>query len=255
VAHPDKAFAEERRAEIVKIVLARGRAHVDDLVSALGVSAPTIRKDLDALESRHQVRRTHGGVIGWAGSTEPDIRERANVNTAEKNAIGRAARSLIEPGDSIFLDSGTTVRAIALDLDTPRVNVLTNSIDVAVALADRATIRHTLVGGTYRSRGGSTVGPIALGQLQQFGVAKAFIGVTGLTDNGLWCADIAEAQLKRWIAEHTQTVIVVMDHTKVGAIDFASICNLGLVDTLVTDAPSDELRALCEAASTTLLIA
>ncbi|MFE7423440.1 DeoR/GlpR family DNA-binding transcription regulator [Rhodococcus sp. NPDC057529] len=250
-------FADERRQRIVGIVQARGRVRVRDLATLLGVTEPTVRKDITDLASARLLKRVHGAAVAITPSTELDISERVGTNAAAKAAIARACLEEIVDGDAVFFDSGTTVSALAGLLGSSgqdrvdgvrvpqNVNVLTNSIDVARSLANSPTVRHTVVGGQYRTAGGSFVGPLAISALQQFTLNTAFIGVSGLNEVGLTVADLSEAQVKRTAMEQARRVIVPMDNSKVGVSDFAIVCALSNVDVLITDQSNPELEQLC----------
>lgn len=250
-------FGEERRRLILDIVEARGRVRVRDLATLVGVTEPTIRKDVADLDRARLLKRTHGGVIAIKPSYEPAVTERVDRNSAGKEAIARACLREIVDGDAIFLDSGTTTAAIARALrNNParvdgvsvpvNVNVLTNAMDVATALTDAPNVRHTVIGGQYRPLGGCFVGPLAVSTLEQFTLNTAFIGVSGVNNSGLTVADLSEAQVKMTAMNQARRVIVPMDHTKVGASDFARVCALNRIDALITDEDNEHLRRVCE---------
>ncbi|HZC27754.1 MAG TPA: DeoR/GlpR family DNA-binding transcription regulator, partial [Actinopolymorphaceae bacterium] len=135
------------------------------------------------------------------------------------------------------------------------VNVLTNALGVAQVLADVSAVRHTVLGGQFRTLGGCFVGPLALEAVQQFTVDTAFIGVTGLSSAGFTVADLADAQLKTAVMDRARRVVVAMDHTKVGAHDFRKLCDLDRVDAVVTDRPDAGLSELCKGAGVTVVVA
>ena len=239
-------FAVERRQRILGMVGAQGRVRIAELVAALGVSEPTIRKDLSLLELERLLRRTHGGAIAVRPQFEPSIDDRSMLHAEAKDLIARECAGEIARGDSVFLDSGTTVLRIARLLDQEHVNVLTNSLGVAAALADKPpSIRHTLLGGTVRSLGGTVVGPIALETLARFTVNIAFVSASGLGESGISVADVAETQVKRAVIERARKVVVPIDSSKFGVADFVSVCGLDRVDLVVTEAASEEIRELC----------
>lgn len=258
-------FAEERRAHIVDMVNLRGRVKVIDLAEELNVTAPTIRKDIAALDQQRKLRRTHGGALATTPSIEVTIDDRRSSHAAEKQRIAAACLALISPGDSVFLDAGTTTLAIAEHLlaaasgsadQRERVrglNILTNSIPVAQALAEVGSIHHTLLGGQYRPIADSLAGPVALQTIEQFTVNAAFIGVTGVADGRFSVADLAEADLKRKIIKQARRIIVPMDASKIGLTDFVTVCELKDVDVLVTDAKEDALAAQCASAGVALV--
>jgi DeoR family fructose operon transcriptional repressor len=228
------------------MVGSHGRVRIAELVAALGVSEPTIRKDLSLLEREKLLRRTHGGAIAVRPQLEPSIDDRSMLHAEAKDAIARACAAEIARGDSVFLDSGTTVQRIARLIDQEHVNVLTNSLPVATALADKPpSIRHTLLGGTVRSLGGTVVGPIALETLARFAVNVAFVSASGLSESGLSVADVAETQIKQAAIERARKVVVPIDSSKFGLTDFITVCGLDRVDLVVSEAATDEIREMC----------
>lgn len=259
-------FAEERRARIVDIVNTRGRVKVTELAEQLHVTQPTIRKDIAALDQERKLRRTHGGALA-AGQPayEIQVETRRSSNAEAKKAIARACMSLLGHNDSIFLDAGTTALAIAEEIAAeaataaPRfgrnLNVLTNSVPVARALADLGPVHCTVVGGQYRPIADSYVGPLALQSARQFTVNLAFIGVTGISGEQFSVADLGEADLKRAVIAQAHRVVVPMDHSKFGLTDFVSVCRLSDVHTVVSDEHDDHLAQLCHARDVELVVA
>jgi DeoR/GlpR family transcriptional regulator of sugar metabolism len=248
-------FAEERQARILALLGERGRIRNSELAELLGVTEPTVRKDVADLAQQRRLQRTHGGVIALRPAFEPALPVRVGRNAEEKTRIARACLGLIGVGDAVYLDGGSTVLRIAElladDTDaaqgTWNLNVLTNSVAVAQTLADRAGIRHTVLGGTFRPTGGCLVGPLTLSALEAFTVNIAFVGVTGLTEQGFTVADLSEAQVKAAVVDRARRVVVPMDHTKLGASDFAKVCDLDAVTTIVTNAAPAYLSDLCDA--------
>jgi DeoR/GlpR family transcriptional regulator of sugar metabolism len=248
-------FAEERHQRIVAILTAQGRVRIAELVTELGVTEATLRKDLGSLERDGLLRRTHGGAIATRAQLEPTISARSSRNGPAKDRIAQACLAHIAAGDSVFLDSGTTVQRIADRFEVMNVNVLTNALGVASAVADRPTVRHTLVGGSVRSLGGTVVGPVALDNLRQFTVNVAFISASGFTGNGISVADVAEADFKRAVIERARQVIVPIDSSKFGVDDFVTICALDQIDVVITEAASREIRLLCKKRNVRLEVA
>jgi DeoR/GlpR family transcriptional regulator of sugar metabolism len=268
-------FADERRRRILEIVNAHGRVRVSELAGLVGVTEPTVRKDITDLDGQRLLRRTHGGALAVTPSYEASIGARSNTNVRGKRAIARACVAEIQDGDAVFLDSGTTMIALAEALcggafmtnvtATPgegkagrrpaNVNVLTNAFEVARALASAPNIRHSVLGGHYRVAGGCLVGPLTIEALQRFTLNIAFIGVTGLSEMGFTVADVNEAQVKMAAMDRARRVIVPMDHTKVGAADFVRVCGPDRVGTVVTDEPNEHLARMCEEHGVRLVIA
>jgi DeoR/GlpR family transcriptional regulator of sugar metabolism len=241
-------FAAERQEKIAALVTSRGRIHLDELASLFEVSQPTLRKDLTILEKQGVLKRTHGGALSTRAPAERDLMTRFVQNVEAKQAIGLASCDLIEEGEAIFLDCGTTTHHIAQHLATRglHLTVLTNSPSISECLADAGGITHILLGGQLRRKSGGISGPLALETVNQFAISTAFIGVSGITDEALTVADYNEAQLKAAIIKRTQKVIVPLDRSKVGFVDFARVCEPREVDIIVTDSANEDLKRICK---------
>jgi DeoR/GlpR family transcriptional regulator of sugar metabolism len=260
--NPDHVFADERQARIAEVVRTRGRARIGELAQEFGVTEPTIRKDLSALQDRGLLKRTHGGALALHPVVDREFAGRKATNRAGKDAIARACLGLIEDGDSVFLDSGTTVDAIARAIaarnrqgQPTRLSVLTNTLEVARALADVTGIDCVLLGGQLQPREGSVVGPLTLGNLQRFTFGIAFIGVSGFSELGVSVGSLSEAAVKAAVVERARRVVIPAGHAKVGATDFARIAGLDEVDTLVLDRTTPAVAELCRAHGVELLVA
>jgi DeoR/GlpR family transcriptional regulator of sugar metabolism len=240
------AFVEERQGQIAKHVSTRGRATIAELVALTGVNASTVRRDLSQLERRKELKRTHGGAIAVHPMFEPELSSRELSNVEAKEAIAAACMQEIQPGSSLFLDSGSTVLRIAERLAGHRANVLTNSIAVAEAVVDFPGVSHTVLGGQLRRTGGCFVGPLALEAVRHFTVNVAFIGASGISAEGITEADLSESQPKAAVIARARRVVVPIDHSKVGSTDFALIAPLDEIDLVITDVANDELQAFCE---------
>jgi DeoR/GlpR family transcriptional regulator of sugar metabolism len=240
-------FAAERQEKIAALIAARGKVHLNELTSLFDVSQPTLRKDLSILEQQGLVKRTHGGALSTRAPGERDLMSRFGQNVEAKRAIGRVCCDLLEDGEAIFLDCGTTMHHFAQQLATRRMQltVLTNSPSIAECLSEAGGITHILLGGQVRRKSGGVSGPLALEILKQFSIATAFIGASGIADEAVTVADFNEAQLKAEVIKRTEKVIVPIDHSKVGVVDFARVCELRAVDIIVTDYASDELKRIC----------
>ena len=258
-------FAEERKQWILSVVSERGRVKVADLASLAGVTDTTIRKDLSELDHARLLRRTHGGAMAIRPAYEPHVDTRVAQNAAEKSRIARACLLEIKDGDAVYIDSGTTTGAIATLLGSGRtefeqsvphnVNVLTNALEVARVLENVPTVWHTVLGGQYRSMGGCFVGPLAVASMHEFTLNTAFIGVSGITESGVTVSNASEAQLKSSVMDQARRVILPVVHTKLGATDFAKICDLDRIDMIIADESNDYLRELCARNGIELVVA
>jgi DeoR family transcriptional regulator of aga operon len=205
----------------------------------------TVRSDLDTLEAKSLVRRVHGGAMSNRRATERPFDEVAGELAAQKAAIGRAAAALVQPGDHVFVDVGTTTAALTAALvertDLDDVTVFTNGINVALAL-EAATPRITVVvtGGTLRPKQHSLVNPMATAMLQGLRVSTAFLGCNGVDAvSGITNINLPEAEVKRAIAAAADRRVVVADSSKLGVTTLALVVAIDDVDVLVTDADAD----------------
>jgi DeoR family fructose operon transcriptional repressor len=247
-------FADERQANIAKLVVARGRVRNTELTELFAVTETTIRKDLTVLQEQGVLKRTHGGAIAVKPPVERTLQERRVSEQEAKMMIARLCIAELSEGDAVFIDSGSTTQLIADVLARESVGpnllhltVLTNSIGVADVLADVPAFEQVLVGGRVRHVGGSVVGTLALENLERFTVNIAFIGASGLSETGLTVADLEEARLKAAVIERSLLVIVAVDHTKLGVTHFAKVCDWNDLDVVITDEAKAETRELCSA--------
>ena len=252
-------FAEERQRAIVERLRQQGKITVEAMTTVFGVSPPTIRADLTRLEERGLLRRTHGGAIA-VGSTlyEPPYAERAILRQMEKRAIAEAAAGLVQDGETLLLDAGTTCHEIALCLKGfRRLTVVTNSLASAQALGENDGIEVVLIGGTLQPRRRATLGPLAARFLEPIQCDRAFVGVSGAHPvAGLTVVDFDAARIKRAMLEKGKQAVVVADCSKIGQATFACIGPLTSAHLLITDAgASAEDRAAMEEAGVRVLAA
>jgi DeoR/GlpR family transcriptional regulator of sugar metabolism len=250
VQHMDEEapiFADERHNRIAELVAAKGKVLTSHLTSLLGVSEPTLRKDLTILEQRGLLKRTHGGAIAARPPAERELDVRSTQNLSAKEAIAAACLEEIADGEAIFLDSGTTVQLLAHELgkSNRRVTVVSNAPKAAAEVALNHGISHILLGGQLRIVSGSLTGPLTAQNLNLFTINTAFIGVSGITKDGITVSDFAEAQLKMTVIDRAQKIIVPVDHTKIGAVDFTKVCGLDQIDVVVTDQADPMLEKVC----------
>jgi DeoR/GlpR family transcriptional regulator of sugar metabolism len=252
-------FADERQARIAELVSVRGRARIGELSKLFGVTEPTIRKDLKVLHERGLLKRTHGGALAMQPVVEREFAGRQASNTAAKEAIARRCVGLIQDGDSVFLDSGTTVQAvagaIAANSNRLTLSTLTTSVGVATTLADIPGVDCVLLGGQLRRVDGALVGALALENLQRFTFTLAFIGVSGFSEMGISVGSLAEAAVKADAIERARRVVLAVDHSKVGTTDFARIAGLDTIDIVVMDEATPAVEELCVAYDIELLTA
>lgn len=228
----------ERRDDIIQVLYDQGRVRVDELSDRFSVTTVTIRNDLDFLEKKGILHRTHGGAILRKNVYEdPTLEEKQELHNEEKQRIGQKAVELIKDGDSILLDSGTTTREIARRLnDIDNLTIMTNAINIAFELVSKNNVNVMITGGTIRSESYSLVGPDAEAVISNYYFDKLFLGVDGLDlKQGLTTPNPMEAQLNRLMVERAQEVIAVTDSSKLGRHSFSYICGLESISTIITD--------------------
>jgi DeoR family transcriptional regulator, fructose operon transcriptional repressor len=231
-------FAEERQRSVLDLLRKSGKVTVEELTRSFRVSPPTIRADLSRLESQGLLRRTHGGAIALENTLyEPPYAERAVLRHAEKRSIAIAAARLVQEGDTVLIDAGTTCHEIALVLkEFRRLTVVTNSIASAEALAENDGIETILIGGIIQPRRRAVLGALATQFLGQIQCDHAFVAMSGVhLEAGFTVVDFDAAQLKRRMLEKAKLAAAVADSSKIGQIAFACVGPLGSANVLITD--------------------
>lgn len=228
----------ERHRRIREYLAVHQVAQSSILSEMLQVSEATIRRDLERLEAQGVLERTHGGAaLTQRMRLEPEYASSAQSHPEEKRRIGALAVTLIEDGDTIFVNSGTTTTQVIRHLrPDSKITVITNNVSAAVE-AHNAGFELILLGGVFRSRSNSVVGHFATGVLRQVYASKAFIGVDGISlKYGCTIPSSAEAEIARLMIERTRgTVVVVADHSKWGVVSNFEVATLDQIHTLVSD--------------------
>lgn len=247
--------AHQRRLKIAQQVQDQGSVRVAELMRTFRVTDTSIRRDLAILEAQGRLRRLHGGAVASARSQAPQsFQAKTRDHPEEKARIAAAAAALVRAGESILLDSGTTVLEVALHLPKnlnglAPLTVVTNSLPVLSELQEWNSIHLNLLGGILLPEFQATVGPQTIANLRRVQVDRAFIGCDGLTlSHGLTTPHMLIAEVGRVMAEVAREVIAVADSSKLGRVGFTPIVPLNAIHKLVTDsgAPAtlvEEIRA------------
>ncbi|MGH2592618.1 MAG: DeoR/GlpR family DNA-binding transcription regulator [Anaerolineae bacterium] len=249
----------ERRKRIREHLAIHQIAHSTVLSEMLQVSEATVRRDLEWLEGQGILERTHGGaMLSQRMRLEPEYAHSAQTHPEEKRRIGAIAATLIEDGDTIFVNSGTTATQVVRHIPSDsKVTVITTNVSAALE-ARNAGFELILLGGSFRGRSNSVVGRFATDALRHVVASKAFIGVDGVSlKYGCTTPISAEAEIARLMIERTRgSVIVVADHSKWGVVSNFEIATIDQIHTLVTDDRLDAgARAELKARSVEVLIA
>ena len=240
----------DRQNEILSIARTTGRVGVEELAERFNVTPQTIRRDLNELCDRNILTRTHGGAMVSSSVENISYEARRLIAAEQKQAIGAAAAALIADHSSLFINIGTTTEEVARRLTLHKdLLVITNNINVALALYPYPAIRVVIVGGPVRSSDGAVVGSAAVDLIRQFKVDSAIIGASAIDEDGsLLDFDPLEVNVSRAIIENARRVILVCDQMKIGRAAPVRIGHMAQIHTFVTDClTSERLRAACGA--------
>ncbi|MHB0939824.1 MAG: DeoR/GlpR family DNA-binding transcription regulator [Armatimonadota bacterium] len=232
-------FKEERWQSILMLLAEQGRIRVNHLAERLNVSEATVRRDLEAMQARGLLQRTHGGaMLPPPAAFEVSFDESQTRALAEKQAIGRRAAALVADGDAIIIESGSTTLEFARSLtDVRRLTVLTNSLVIARELSTNEEIEVHILGGVLRRQSASLVGPWVSAILQDMRVDKAFVGVNGLSAGfGLSAPNPFTAESRRAMLACARQRIGLADHSKLGVESLYRVAPLNALNMLITDA-------------------
>jgi DeoR family transcriptional regulator, aga operon transcriptional repressor len=229
---------DERRQHILELIQNQGRALVSDLSEQLNISQITIRKDLDYLQSKGVIQRSHGGALRVQSSAliDPTLQEKQKHNFREKERTATAATKMVEEGQCIILDSGTTTTALAERLKRfKQLTVITNAVNIAAELAG-TDFEVILVGGTMRKNSFSLVGPLAEDNLEEMHADILFLGVDGFDlEVGITTPNFLESRVNRAMVKAARLVVAVCDSSKFNRRSLSRIVPPGAIHHVITD--------------------
>ncbi|NOU87887.1 DeoR family transcriptional regulator [Paenibacillus sp. LMG 31460] len=240
-------LAAERKLRIVEYVRQYRIATVAVLAQEFGVHDATIRRDLGDLEQEGLLKRTHGGatIDQWTHD-EPNFNERSNTRVDQKMRIGKLAASLVEDGEHIIIDSGTTTLHIAKNLvHRSNITVVTNDINIAAELKDAAGIKVILTGGDLYPSSYMLNGMFTDQVLNSLHVEKAFIGIPAIDPHyGLMHPEALLVPAKQGMIKAAREIIVVADDSKIGKLSLHTVVPNSSIHTLITgkETPEQELK-------------
>ncbi len=240
---------DSREEQIMRFLLARGSASIEELLVSTGTSAPSIRRDLSRLENRGLVRRTHGGAM----LVEPLLYEPFRYDTsfqareqraaAEKRRIALAAADLVQPNETVGITAGTTTTQVGRALrHRTNIRVVTNAINIGMELCNQPGMRTSITGGVLPYAWSfSLTGPAATRFMEDVVLDKLFLNVIGIdARRGCTVHEHDEALTFRAMVRQAREVIVVADSSKLGRVSSSPICAVSEVHTLVTDTGAQE---------------
>lgn len=233
-----KKSTVERRLSIIKELNLKGKVDVRKLSNMFQVSEVTIRNDLAQLEKKNILIRARGGALKIDPvGIDYHISEKDKINIKAKQLIGSEAVKLVNEGDTVMIDSGTTAIELVRNLDKKiSLTVITNALNIANQLNNNENIQVIIPGGVMRNKSFSLIGTAAEKNLKNYYCDKLFLGVDGLNiDYGLSTPNIEEAHFNSTMIEMSNQVIVLADSSKIGKRSLAFICPISKIDILITD--------------------
>jgi DeoR family fructose operon transcriptional repressor len=252
-------FAEERKLKILEMIKNEKKVTVEQLCNTFNVSGATIRNDLREMEGSNLLTRTHGGaLVKYKTGFELETRFKEGYHQSEKVRIAKEALNLIDDGDTILLDTGTTTLELAKLLAMKRkLTVLINDIQIASVLEDIDDISIFFIGGAIRKKLHCTIGVLGTKMLSELAVDKAFMAVNGISlSRGATTPDMNQAEMKKGMVSIANQVIILCDSSKVGISSFAQFADWNQIDTVITDEGIDNVfKKEIESRGTEVLIA
>lgn len=225
-----------RLQEMKNYVIENGTVSIDDLCAKFQVSKNTVRRDIVDLEKWGILKKVYGGVQSVRPMDLVSFEERNEKNIGNKDAIGAVACKLIEDGDVIFLDSGTTTSKILEHLGGKQITILTNSMEVLVKAAAMDNISLFVIPGNYRKKTNSFSLVDTGAYLDRFNVKKAFMAASGFTlENGATHSSPWEYELKRKMIDSSRKCYLMIDHSKIGKTTLMTYCNAEEIGNIITD--------------------
>jgi DeoR family fructose operon transcriptional repressor len=251
----------ERHTRLKELISRRGMCDLETLSAELDVSQSTVRRDVENLEQTGLVRRTHGGVI-WVGEKSTTgsrpyaFDQRMGYQLDAKRHIARAARSLVQPGDTVLIDGGTSTFYLAQELLGQPMQLVTNSLPIANLFLNDENVELLVTGGLMYPRYGVLLGPMAENVLSTIHTKIMFLSVAGIHDGSLYNQNLLLVQSEQRMMEQSQQVVLLADSGKFGQQALAKLCQLDEIDVVVSDSGlTEEHRAEVERAGCELIIA
>lgn len=251
---------DQRRLRILDHVAQNGFASLQELVDRAGASESTVRRDLDFLDQEGHLKRTRGGAVAlMRNASSPALASLSRSATEQKERIAAAAVSLVEDGETVLIDGGSTTHAFARELvqrEFDALQIVTNSIALLSTLAPAAGIELVSLGGVMQPKTGVLLGPLTTAALRELHVRKLIMGTGGIRETGLYNSNSLLVETERRMLDAADEVIVLADSGKFGHSELVHLCGLDRVDVLVTDDQvSEEWRRRLTEAGIRLIIA
>jgi DeoR family transcriptional regulator, fructose operon transcriptional repressor len=241
----NKAFEmnfQKRKQVILEKLNTQGDIDVKQLAAEIGISEITIRRDLNQMADDGLLYRTHGGAMRVDQLEIPhQFVNKAAKNVEAKDKICRAAAEQIKDGDIIFMDCGSTVYRLCQFIRNKRIKVITNSIPVIYELQN-SLVSLNIIGGEFNAERQAVHGRMANEHISHYKATKAFLGVDGISSNGLFANSELEADITQAFAAHSAKTYLLCDESKIGKETYLKFGGLDMIGTVITNSKSDELK-------------
>lgn len=248
-------LASQRKQHILQILNAEKQVHSGELSQRFGISEDSIRRDLRELAAEGLLQRVHGGALPVSSAIAP-LETRKNVQSDSKRAVAKKAAALIQPGQIVIIDGGTTTHELVRSLphDLP-FTAVTHSPTIAVALMERPQVEVILIGGVLFRHSAVTLGAAMLESISRINADLFFMGVTGIHPQaGLTTGHYEEACVKRALAGRAAETVVMASQEKLYSASAFAIGELGLASTFIVEAPLDSaLLTACQKQQVTVI--
>ncbi|HVV54128.1 MAG TPA: DeoR/GlpR family DNA-binding transcription regulator [Mucilaginibacter sp.] len=233
---------QKRKRIILEKLDAEGEADIKKIAAELGTSEITIRRDLNSLAADGLLYRTHGGAMKVNPLEIPhDFVNKAAKNVEAKDKICRATAGMILDGDIIFMDCGSTVFRLCQFIKNKKIKVITNSIPVVYELQN-SLVSLNIIGGEFNAERQAVHGRIANGHIAKYHAGKAFLGVDGISRNGLFANSELEADITQAFASHSDRTYLLCDESKIGRETYLKFGEPEMIGTIITNSRSAELE-------------
>lgn len=228
---------EERLSIIHEIILTEGKVTVNELADKFNVTQETIRRDLNKLEARKLLKKVHGGAVNIQSKYELDFAQRVKESHYEKKIIAQKTVSLFKPGDTIFIDFGTTTLAVSEEISNLHgITIITNSPLIANIVNDGSSNTVILLGGQFIKSQNECLGSITLSHIDNFHADFAVIGAGAVDlEKGFMNQDLEEAAVARKMIKNSNRAVVVVDSRKMGNHAIAKVTSWEGIDYIVTN--------------------
>ena len=243
--------SRDRTAHVLNALTTHGYVEIDTLAKELDVSTATVRRDLDTLAQKQMLIRTRGGAVTNSSTYDLPLKYNALIHAEEKQRIAREAANRIAHSTVVGLNAGTTTtevaRAISLRNDLQgkpgdtTLTIVTNAINIAHELTIRSQFRLIVVGGMVRQQSYELIGPLAELLLNEISIDELILSANGLDlKSGVNCHNIGEAAIGQAMVNRSKRVTLVVDSSKIGVSTFVTLCDIGMIDTVITDSKAAE---------------